>query len=119
MISQKPFHPYIHIIAYSQATQVSGILKVSNFSSSYNYKSLKINHLFFIYKNYKATGFRLPGIRWASFTAKKATSEGVDVPKGYLAVYVGETQKKRFMIPISYLNQPSFQNLLSQAEEEF
>ncbi|KAL3000213.1 hypothetical protein AAZX31_09G201400 [Glycine max] len=36
----------------------------------------------------------------------------------YVAVYVGEKQK-RFVIPISYLNQPSFQELLSQAEEEF
>ncbi|KAL5066493.1 hypothetical protein RYX36_028230, partial [Vicia faba] len=26
---------------------------------------------------------------------------------------------KRFVIPTSYLNQPSFQNLLSQVEEEF
>nr|KYP45030.1 Auxin-induced protein 15A [Cajanus cajan] len=26
---------------------------------------------------------------------------------------------KRFMIPVSYLNQPSFQDLLSQAEDEF
>ncbi|KAJ7978549.1 Auxin-induced protein [Quillaja saponaria] len=66
-------------------------------------------------------GFRLPGIRRASFTAKKATLEAADVPKGHLAVYVGETQKnkKRFVIPISYLNQPSFQDLLGQAEEEF
>ncbi|KAL6346483.1 hypothetical protein AAG906_000101 [Vitis piasezkii] len=37
----------------------------------------------------------------------------------YVPVYVGETQKKRFVIPISYLKHPSFQNLLSQAEEEF
>ncbi|KAK7351908.1 hypothetical protein VNO77_11672 [Canavalia gladiata] len=43
----------------------------------------------------------------------------VDVPKGCLAVYVGENQKKRFVVPISYLNQPSFQELLSQAEQEF
>ncbi|KAH0660123.1 hypothetical protein KY290_017735 [Solanum tuberosum] len=42
-----------------------------------------------------------------------------DVPKGYLAVYVGEEQKKRFVIPISFLSQPLFQDLLSQAEEEF
>jgi SAUR family protein len=42
-----------------------------------------------------------------------------NVPKGCLAVYVGEIQKKRFIIPISYLNQPLFQYLLSQAEEEF
>jgi len=26
---------------------------------------------------------------------------------------------KRFMIPVSYLNKPSFQDLLSKAEEEF
>ena len=40
------------------------------------------------------------------------------MPKGHVPVYVGETQK-RFVIPISYLKHPSFQNLLSQAEEEF
>ena len=41
-----------------------------------------------------------------------------DVPKGYLAIYVGDESKmKRFVIPI--LNQPSFQEVLSQAEEEF
>ncbi|KAK7258004.1 hypothetical protein RIF29_32379 [Crotalaria pallida] len=63
-------------------------------------------------------GFRLPGIRRASFTANKASSKVMDMPRGYVAVYVGE-KMKRFVIPISYLNQPSFQDLLSQAEEEF
>ncbi|XP_014500594.1 auxin-responsive protein SAUR23-like [Vigna radiata var. radiata] len=43
----------------------------------------------------------------------------VKIPKGSVAVYVGENQKKRFVVPISYLNQPSFQELLSQAEQEF
>ena len=45
--------------------------------------------------------------------------ESANVPKGHVPVYVGETQKKRFVIPISYLKHPSFQNLLSKAEEEF
>ena len=42
-----------------------------------------------------------------------------EVPKGHFAVYVGEAEKKRFVVPISYLNNPSFQKLLSHAEEEF
>ena len=40
------------------------------------------------------------------------------VPKGYFAVYVGENQK-RFLIPVSFLNQPLFQDLLGLSEEEF
>ncbi|KAK7260492.1 hypothetical protein RIF29_26582 [Crotalaria pallida] len=64
-------------------------------------------------------GFRLPAIRRASLSnASQATSKCAEVPKGYLAVYVGE-KRKRFVIPISYLNTPSFQDLLSQAEQEF
>ncbi|KAF8048657.1 hypothetical protein N665_2444s0002 [Sinapis alba] len=52
----------------------------------------------------------------AASTSKRATSSA---PKGFLAVYVGESQKKRYVVPISYLNQPSFQALLSKSEEEF
>ncbi|KAG4966994.1 hypothetical protein JHK84_033039 [Glycine max] len=63
-------------------------------------------------------GFRLPGIRRASFAENQASSKAVEVPKGYLAVYVGE-RMKRFVIPISCLTQSSFQDLLSRAEEEF
>ncbi|QCE16880.1 auxin-induced protein 15A-like [Vigna unguiculata] len=56
-------------------------------------------------------GFRLPGIRRAS--------KGTEIPpKGFLAVYVGDNMR-RFLIPVSYLNQPTFQDLLSQSEEEF
>nr|GMC82979.1 auxin-responsive protein SAUR21-like [Ipomoea batatas] len=47
------------------------------------------------------------------------TNREDEVPKGHFAVYVGESIKKRFVIPISYLKDPSFQDLLSQAEEEF
>lgn len=42
-----------------------------------------------------------------------------NVPKGHVAVYVGEIQKKRFVVPVTYLNHPSFQALLLRAEEEF
>ncbi|XP_013680690.2 LOW QUALITY PROTEIN: auxin-responsive protein SAUR21 [Brassica napus] len=48
-------------------------------------------------------------------TSKRAAS----APKGFLAVYVGESQKQRYMVPVSYLSQPSFQALLSKSEEEF
>ncbi|KAL7108731.1 hypothetical protein ACP275_06G131300 [Erythranthe tilingii] len=51
-----------------------------------------------------------------SLSAEKISTE---VRKGHLAVYIGESEKKRFVIPLSYLNHPSFQELLGQAEEEF
>ncbi|KAL5714431.1 Auxin-responsive protein saur24 [Ranunculus cassubicifolius] len=41
------------------------------------------------------------------------------VPKGHVAVYVGERRKKRFVVPISYLNHGLFQELLKQVAEEF
>ncbi|CAN0910069.1 Auxin-induced protein X10A [Linum grandiflorum] len=44
------------------------------------------------------------------------------IPKGHVAVYVGEEMEmmmKRFVVPISYLSHPSFQDLLRKAEEEF
>nr|GMC82990.1 auxin-responsive protein SAUR21-like [Ipomoea batatas] len=47
------------------------------------------------------------------------TNRESEVPKGHFAVYVGESEKKRFVIPVSYLKDPSFQDLLGQAEEEF
>lgn len=47
------------------------------------------------------------------------TRQQSDVPKGHIAVYVGEFQKKRFVVPIAYLNHPSFRELLKRAEEEF
>ncbi|CAJ1973011.1 unnamed protein product [Sphenostylis stenocarpa] len=80
-----------------------------------------ISHLmdpiFLIFQTFEM-GFRFPAIRRTSFTSSPASSKAVNVPKGYLAVYVGE-RMKRFVIPMAYLNQPSFQDLLSQAEEEF
>ncbi|KAK3029034.1 hypothetical protein RJ639_040086 [Escallonia herrerae] len=93
-------------------------------------------HIYFFYKEKEpasglkklihiepAMGIRLP---WVFIHAKQIfkvqnllTRDRLDVPKGHLAVYVGEFQKKRFVVPISYLNHPSFQDLLCRAEEEF
>ncbi|KAG5012116.1 hypothetical protein JHK86_024377 [Glycine max] len=41
-----------------------------------------------------------------------------DVPKGYLAVYVGP-ELRRFIIPTSYLSHPLFKVLLEKAADEF
>ncbi|KAL3515075.1 hypothetical protein ACH5RR_021977 [Cinchona calisaya] len=58
-------------------------------------------------------------LRRSLSSSNAAISASVDVPRGCLAIYVGESEKKRFVIPIAYLNEPSFQELLSLAEEEF
>ncbi|OVA20303.1 Auxin-induced protein [Macleaya cordata] len=45
-----------------------------------------------------------------------------NVPKGHFVVYVGEKycwKKKRFVVPISFLKQNWFQDLLNRAEEEY
>ncbi|XP_075085140.1 auxin-responsive protein SAUR21-like [Nicotiana tabacum] len=59
----------------------------------------------------------IPFIQANRILRRSSTCGGV--PKGHCAVYVGESRKKLFIVPISYLNQPLFQDLLAQAEEEF
>ncbi|KAH6780139.1 SAUR-like auxin-responsive protein family [Perilla frutescens var. hirtella] len=58
-------------------------------------------------------------LRRSLSSERRLASSGAEVPKGHFAVYVGENEKRRFVIPVSYLNHPSFQELLYQAEEEF
>lgn len=53
-----------------------------------------------------------------TLSAGRESSGGGGVPKGYLAVSVGEEQK-RFVIPTQYLGHPAFEILLREAEEEF
>ncbi|KAG6653424.1 hypothetical protein I3843_05G067700 [Carya illinoinensis] len=62
----------------------------------------------------------LPGIMHAKkILCRSVFGLAKSIPKGYFAVYTGKDQKKQFVVPISYLNEPSFQELLSKAEEEF
>ncbi|KAF8406536.1 hypothetical protein HHK36_008624 [Tetracentron sinense] len=72
-------------------------------------------------------GVRFPGMvrvkhvfKLSSFSSKdQPIPTDTHVPKGHIAVYIGKMQKKRFVVPISYLSHPSFQALLRRAEEEF
>ncbi|XP_017971358.1 PREDICTED: auxin-responsive protein SAUR21-like [Theobroma cacao] len=64
-------------------------------------------------------GFRLPSIMVNAKQILKAQHPRSGVPKGHIAVYAGEVQRKRFVVPISFLNHPSFADLLNQAEEQF
>ncbi|KAE8698701.1 Auxin-responsive protein SAUR21 [Hibiscus syriacus] len=68
-------------------------------------------------------GVRLPsviaGAKQILKLQSRITREKPDVLKCHIAVYVGETQRKRFVVPISVLNHPSFKDLLDRAEEEF
>ncbi|KAI3813603.1 hypothetical protein L1987_18331 [Smallanthus sonchifolius] len=41
-----------------------------------------------------------------------------DVPKGHFVVYVGK-RRSRYIVPISCLDHPTFQDLLQRSEEEF
>jgi len=53
---------------------------------------------------------------------RQTKSKQVQVPRGHFAIYVGDNgkqEKKRFVVPISYLKQPLFQALLKEAAEEF
>ncbi|KAJ0433857.1 putative small auxin-up RNA [Helianthus annuus] len=53
---------------------------------------------------------RMPRIIQAREILKPSLSNGgstpasMDIPKGYFAVYVGEQEKKRFVVPISILS---------------
>ncbi|KAK8626752.1 hypothetical protein V6N13_134384 [Hibiscus sabdariffa] len=62
-------------------------------------------------------GFRLP--RHDNAKASLSRSLSVSVPRGHFAVYVGEAEKTRFVVPVSFLSHRSFQILLSLAEEEY
>ncbi|KAG8086677.1 hypothetical protein GUJ93_ZPchr0010g8317 [Zizania palustris] len=53
-----------------------------------------------------------------SRSSASASAAAADVPRGHLAVYVGES-RKRFVIRTAYLKHPSFVLLLKRVEDEF
>ncbi|XP_062192416.1 auxin-induced protein 15A-like [Phragmites australis] len=50
--------------------------------------------------------------------SRPSSTASADVPRGHLAVYVGEG-RKRFVIPTACLKHPSFVTLLKRVEDEF
>jgi len=53
-------------------------------------------------------------LRLHSHHAKKQKG----VPKGHIAVYVGDSEMKRYVVPLTYLKHHTFQDLLRRGEEE-
>ncbi|XP_021802105.1 uncharacterized protein LOC110746202 [Prunus avium] len=106
-------------VSYLNQSSFQDLLSLAEEEFGYDHPmgGITIPFLVLLFRNFKTMGFRLPGIVHAK--KNKAPSKSLDVPKGYFAVYVGEGEKKRFVIPVSYLNQPSFQDLLTRAEDEF
>jgi SAUR family protein len=88
-------------IANSSKTTTTSTTTTNNITSSKSMKFLK---------------------RTLSLSEREGTittsSNNGSVPKGYLAVCVGE-ELKRFIIPTEYLSHQAFQILLREAEEEF
>ncbi|KAM3283349.1 hypothetical protein P3S67_026994 [Capsicum chacoense] len=56
-----------------------------------------------------------PFIQANPFLKRSSMSGGV--PKGHCPVYVGENQKKRFVVLESFLSHPLFQGLSTQSDE--
>ncbi|KAK1582600.1 hypothetical protein Q3G72_016648 [Acer saccharum] len=74
------------------------------------------DHYYFVFKMHLILDIAYTGV---GDDGTDAVEHASDIPKGHLAVYVGESERKRFIIPVSFLNHSSFQDMLSQAEEEF
>jgi SAUR family protein len=115
----------LHFQAINTTLQKSSLSNNNSFSfhSPFSASYLVNNH------NIITMGIRLPYMVLQAKQIFKSTAstpqlhsgskQSNNVPKGHIAVYVGELQKKRFVVPISYLNHPTFLDLLNRAQEEF
>ncbi|KAG8655850.1 hypothetical protein MANES_04G079501v8 [Manihot esculenta] len=54
-----------------------------------------------------------------SGSSASKTIQNMGFQRATLQSMLEKRKKKRFVIPVSYLNKPSFQDLLIQVEEEF
>ena len=54
-------------------------------------------------------------------SSKQGEGRGGGIPKGHLAVYVGESQNEtqRYLVPVIYFNHPLFGELLKEAEKVY
>jgi len=61
------------------------------------------------------------GLHRAHRGSSKGGVGGAAVPKGCLAIKVGqaEEEQQRFVVPVFYFNHPLFMRLLKEAEEEY
>ncbi|KAL5785805.1 hypothetical protein ACOSQ2_008197 [Xanthoceras sorbifolium] len=66
----------------------------------------------------KSIKFLKRTLSFSDNSVRDSSSNSTSVPKGYLAVCVGE-EMKRFIIPTEYLSHQAFHILLREAEEEF
>ncbi|KAK8522179.1 hypothetical protein V6N12_055899 [Hibiscus sabdariffa] len=100
-------------------------INLTEFTSSILQSATPISYCVFAFECSESDtmGARLPsmivGAKQILRLQSRITREKPDVPKGHIAVYVGETRRKRFVVPILVLNHPSFKDLLKRAEEEF
>ncbi|KAL0422851.1 UNVERIFIED_CONTAM: Auxin-responsive protein SAUR20 [Sesamum latifolium] len=114
------FYVRLYIQQLSELQPATTPQKALAFSVFTCFTKLSREFLFGLSQIYFDTTMAIRQILRRSLSAeRRSITSGTEVPKGHFAVYVGESEKKRFVIPISYLNHPSFQDLLCQAEEEF
>lgn len=108
-----PTYPFISINSIIWLTVLATSLCILNHFHSTPYQNFLP---LLILQVQKVMGFHFPGVVHAKQILRQSRS---DVPNSYFAVYVGGSNKRPFVIPLSFLSQPSFRGLLCQAEEQF
>ncbi|KAL7147764.1 hypothetical protein ABFS83_06G128900 [Erythranthe nasuta] len=115
----KRIHHIFTVYIYKHHFLITTINSNSSFLNSHLFQIL-LQELFVYFTSAKEDSlYTKMAIRQILKRSLSNERRSYEVPKRHLAVYVGENEMKRFVIPLSYLNHPLFQELLCQAEEEF